>query len=352
MKNQSFNFYLFLFAAVLSILSCQQKPVANNNATDTGYFTNADTGVQSGGVKMISISTPKGKFNVWTKRFGNNPTIKLLLLNGGPGATHEYFECMENFLPAQSIEFIYYDQLGCGNSRASADTSLWDLNRYVEEVEQVRQALQLDSSNFYLLGHSWGGILAMQYALKYQQHLKGLIISNMMSSCPDYGKYAEEVLSKQFDPKILDTIRQIEAKKDFSNPRYMELLMPNFYAKHICRIPLDKWPEPITRSFAKMNQSLYVTMQGPSEFGISGKLLLWDVKAELPKLTIATLTIGGAFDTMDPEHMKWMSTQVKNGRYLHCPNGSHMSMYDDQQVYMKGLIQFLQDVDKGNFNKK
>ena len=298
---------------------------------------------------MISISTPKGKFNVWTKRFGNNPTIKLLLLNGGPGATHEYFECMENFLPAQSIEFIYYDQLGCGNSTASADTSLWDLNRYVEEVEQVRQALQLDSSNFYLLGHSWGGILAMQYALKYQQHLKGLIISNMMSSCPDYGKYAEEVLSKQFDPKILDTIRQIEAKKDFSNPHYMELLMPNFYAKHICRIPLDKWPEPITRSFAKMNQSLYVTMQGLSEFSISGKLLLWDVKAELPKLTIATLTIGGAFDTMDPEHMKWMSTQVKNGRYLHCPNGSHMSMYDDQQVYMKGLVQFLQDVDKKNF---
>ena len=239
MKNQSFDFYLFLFAAVLSFLSCGQKPVANNNAAATGYFANTDTGVQSGGVKMISISTPKGKFNVWTKRFGNNPTIKLLLLNGGPGATHEYFECMENFLPAQGIEFIYYDQLGCGNSTASADTSLWDLNRYVEEVEQVRQALQLDSSNFYLLGHSWGGILAMQYALKYQQHLKGLIISNMMSSCPDYGKYAEEVLSKQFDPKILDTIRQIEAKKDFSNPRYMELLMPNFYAKHICRIPLD-----------------------------------------------------------------------------------------------------------------
>ena len=352
MKNQSFNFYLFLFAAVLSFLSCEQKPVANNNAAATGYFANTDTGVQSGGVKMISISTPKGKFNVWTKRFGNNPTIKLLLLNGGPGATHEYFECMENFLPAQGIEFIYYDQLGCGNSTASADTSLWDLPRYVEEVEQIRRALHLDSSNFYLLGHSWGGILAMQYALKYQQHLKGLIISNMMSSCPDYGKYAEEVLSKQFDPKILDTIRQIEAKKDFSNPHYMELLMPNFYAKHICRIPLDKWPEPITRSFAKMNQSLYVTMQGPSEFGISGKLLLWDVKAELPKLTIATLTIGGAFDTMDPEHMKWMSTQVKNGRYLHCPNGSHMSMYDDQQVYMNGLIQFLQDVDKGNFNKK
>jgi len=354
MKRFSGTYFLVFFLTLLTIAGCRQKNSIKNSSLQTtdGYFANPDTGVQNGGVKMVSISTPKGKFNVWTKRIGNNPAIKLLLLNGGPGATHEYFECMESFLPEKGIEFIYYDQLGCGNSAPSSDTSLWDLPRYVEEVEQVRQALNLDSSNFYLLGHSWGGILAMQYALKYQQHLKGLIISNMMSSCPDYGKYAQEVLSKQFDPKILDTIRQIEAEKDFANPHYMELLLPNFYAKHICRIPLDKWPEPLTRSLGKTNQSLYVTMQGPSEFGISGKLLHWDVKAELPKLTIATLTIGGAFDTMDPEHIKWMSTQVKNGRSLICPNGSHMSMYDDQQIYMKGLLQFLQDVDKGNFKKE
>jgi proline iminopeptidase len=352
MKKLSIKVYLIFFAVIPFFLGCHQNDQTISNTEKTNrYFSNTDTGVKSGGVNMICITTPKGKFNVWTKRMGNNPTIKLLLLNGGPGATHEYFECMESFLPQQGIEFIYYDQLGCGNSAPSSDTSLWDLPRYVEEVEQVRQALHLDSSNFYLLGHSWGGILAMQYTLKYQQNLKGLIISNMMSSCPDYGKYAEEVLSKQFDPIILDSIRQIEAKKDFSKPRYMELLMPNFYAKHICRIPLDQWPEPMTRSFAKTNQSLYITMQGPSEFGISGKLLNWDVKAQLHKLTLPTLTIGGTFDTMDPEHMKWMSTQVKNGRYLNCPNGSHMSMYDDQQVYMKGLIQFLQDVDKRNFNK-
>ena len=163
---------------------------AQNNNPLSVYFAKSDTGVQDGNVKMVSIQTPKGSFHVWTKQFGNNPTIKLLLLNGGPGATHEYFECMENFLPQQGIEFIYYDQLGCGNSDDPKDTSMWDLNRYVEEVEQVRVALHLDHTNFYLLGHSWGGILAMQYALKYQQNIKGLIISNMMSSCPAYGKYA------------------------------------------------------------------------------------------------------------------------------------------------------------------
>lgn len=333
----------FLFILTTG-LSCHEK--MNDSKSSAG---NADLykEVQTGGIKVISIETPKGRFNVWTKRMGNNPRIKVLLLNGGPGATHEYFECFESFFPQEGFEFIYYDQLGCGNSDNPKDTTMWDLPRYVEEVEQVRKALNLNKDNFFLLGHSWGGILAMQYALKYQDNLKGLIISNMMSSAPDYGKYAEEVLAPQFDPKILDTIRQIEKKGDFQNPKYMELLYPNFYTKHICRFPLEQWPEPVTRSFGKMNQSLYVTMQGPSEFGIGGNLAKWDIKKDLPTIKVPTLTIGGKFDTMDPEHMKWMSMQVKKGHFLLCPTGSHMSMYDDQQHYFPGLIGFIKDVDEG-----
>ena len=330
---------------VVMIAACNQQ----NKSTIVTSNDDLYKEVQTGGVKIISIETPKGKFNVWTKSIGNNPKIKLLLLNGGPGATHEYFECFENFLLPEGVELIYYDQLGCGLSDNPKDTSMWDLPRFVEEVEQVRKALNLNSDNFYLLGHSWGGILAMQYALKYQVNLKGLIISNMMSSCPAYGKYAQEVLAPQFDQKVLDTIRQIEAKGDFENPKYMELLYPNFYEKHICRFPVAQWPEPVTRSFGKMNKSLYVTMQGPSEFGIGGNLINWDVSKELPKIKTPTLTIGGKYDTMDPEHMKWMSTQVQHGRNITCPNGSHMSMYDDQKNYFPGLIQFIKDVDGGTF---
>ncbi len=335
---------LLLLAAVSILSSCHY--FHKKEATVSPYLLKF---VQTGGVTQIPIVTPKGTFKVWTKYMGDNQKIKVLLLNGGPGATHEYFECFESFLLPQNIEFIYYDQLGCGLSDNPKDTSFWDLPRYVEEVEQVRKALNLNKDNFYLLGHSWGGILAMQYALKYQDNLKGLIISNMMSSCPDYGKYAQEVLAPQFDQKILDTIKQIEKKGDFENPKYMELLMPNFYAKHICRIPLAQWPEPLTRSFGKMNQSLYVTMQGPSEFGVGGNLVNWDIKKQLPQIKVPTLTIGGTFDTMDPEHMKWMSTQVQHGRFLLCPDGSHMSMYDDQKNYFPGLISFIKDVDEGKF---
>ncbi|MDF7813810.1 proline iminopeptidase-family hydrolase [Hymenobacter sp. YC55] len=336
-------------ASILAACQANSSTTPGTAATTSGYFTSRSTGVQTGGVQVVPITTPKGTFNVWTKRFGNNPRLKVLLLNGGPGATHEYFECLESFLPQEGIEFIYYDQLGCGNSDNPKDTAMWSLPRYVEEVEQVRKALNLNKDNFYLLGHSWGGILAAEYAFKYQRNLKGLVISNMMMSGPAYGKYANEVLAKQMKPEVLTEIRQLEAKKDFGNPRYMELLLPNFYQEHICRIPLAKWPEPLNRSLGKINQSLYVTMQGPSEFGLAGKLTHWDRTRDLAQLTVPVLTIGGKYDTMDPEHMAWIATQVQQGTSLICPNGSHMSLYDDQQTYMAGLIKYLKAVDNGSF---
>ena len=322
---------------LLLISSCKKNSSDEvNSSTKNAKITE----IKNGGVQMVEINTNGKKFKVWTKRIGDNPKIKLLLLNGGPGMSHEYFECMESFLPAEGIEFIYYDQLGTGFSDNPNDISFWDLNRYVEEVEQVRLALNLDKSNFYLLGHSWGGILAMQYALKYQQNMKGLIVSNMMASCPKYGEYSK-VLEKQMPPKVLFEIKEIEAKKEFSNPQYMNLLMNNFYNQHILRLPVADWPEPVNRAFSRLNQSLYVTMQGPSELGISGKLTDWDVSKELKNITIPTLTIGGTYDTMDPAYMKWMATQFPNGESLICPNGSHMSLYDDQVNYFEGLITFL-----------
>ena len=296
---------------------------------------------------MIPIKTPVGDFKVWTKRFGNNPRIKVLFLHGGPAGTHEYFECFESFFPQEGFEFYEYDQLGSYYSDQPKDSSLWTVERFVEEVEQVRQALGMNKDNFYVLGSSWGGILAMEYALKYQDNMKALLISNMMSSCPDYGRYANEVLAKQMKPEVLKEVKEIEAKGDFTNPRYMELLLPNFYQEHLCR--LKEWPDAVNRSFKHMNSEIYVMMQGPSEFGIAGRLANWDRKADLPKIKIPTLTIGGTHDTMDPEHMKWMSTQVQQGRYLHCPEGSHLAMWDDQKTYMDGVIKFIKDVDGGSF---
>ncbi len=331
-----------LFFSLLAFLFTACRSDQKSTISTADYFKNDDSKIQTGGQKTIEIETPGGKkYKVWTKRFGNNPKIKILLLHGGPACTHEYFESFEGFLPQEGIEFIYYDQLGSAYSDQPKDTSLWDLPRFVEEVEQVRKALNLSKDNFYLLGHSWGGILAAEYALKYQQNLKGLIISNMMMSIPDYNDYAREVLFKQMDVKVLDTILQIEKRGDFSNPKYMALLNEHHYKYHICRMPVAEWPDAVNRTFKNLNYEIYLMMQGPSELGASGKLLKWDRVADLPKITVPTLVIGATHDTMDPKHMEMVAEKIPNAQFLLCPDGSHMSMWDDQKHYFPGLISFL-----------
>lgn len=335
-----------LLAAVAAIAALAFDGCAS--PTPSGYLDyRGRDDVLSGGVKIIPVQTPKGTFNVWTKRVGNNPRIKVLLLHGGPGATHEYFEIFDSYFPAAGIEYYYYDQLGSFYSDQPAEPDLWEIPRFVDEVEQVRQALELNSNNFYLLGHSWGGMLAMEYALKYGRNLKGLIISNMMSSIPKYNEYAEKVLMPAMDQSALAAIKQFEATGQTQNPRYMELLMPHHYEKHILRMPASQWPDPVNRAFKHLNMSVYVPLQGPSELGASGKFLHWDRSADLGKITVPTLVIGAAYDTMDPEYMKWMARALPRGRFLFAPQGSHMAMYDDSQVYFNGVIDFIRDVDGG-----
>lgn len=340
---------LILFAVLAIFLSsCGNTQIETGpNTAVSKYFDYGDTTVQTAGIRMIPIKTPAGEFKVWTKRFGNNPTIKILLLHGGPAMTHEYMECFESFFPKQGYEFYEYDQLGSYYSDQPKDDKLWTTERFVEEVEQVRKAINADGNNFYLLGNSWGGLLAMEYALKYQNNLKGLVVANMVASIPEYGKYADEVLAKQMDPSVLKEIKSLEAKGDYENPRYMELLMPNFYQQHICR--LTEWPEPVMHSLKHMNNEIYVMMQGPSEFGVGGRLKNWDIKNRLKEIKVPTLMIGAKHDTMDPKAMEEQSKMVQRGRYLYCPNGSHLAMWDDQKVFMNGVIQFINDVDSKKF---
>jgi proline iminopeptidase len=333
--------------ALLLSAACTPAPAGPQQPS---YFDNTGRAdVLSGGVRMIPISTPAGEFRVWTKRVGNNPTIKVLLLHGGPGATHEYWEAADSFFPGAGIEYYYYDQLGSAFSDQPDDPSLLSTSRFVNEVEQVRRALGLDASNFFLMGHSWGGILAMEYALAHQQHLKGLVISNMQASIPAYNAYARTTLMPAMDQAALAEIQRMEAAGDTANPRYMELLMPHHYEQHILRLPAAEWPDPVQRAFARLNPKVYVPMQGPSELGASGILADWDRTADLARIAVPTLVIGARYDTMDPAHMEWMANQLQRGRYLFCPDGSHLAMYDDQQTYFDGVIGFLRDVDGGRF---
>jgi len=339
-----------LLAAALVAALCLAAPVAFGQPVPAKYLDYSGLPDQlSGGSRMIPIQTPKGTFNVWVKRIGNNPSTKVLILHGGPAMGHEYLEAVDSYLPGAGIEYYHYDQLGSFLSDQPDDMDLWTIPRFVEEVEQVRVALGLDRSNFYLYGHSWGGALAIEYALKYQENLKGLIISDMMSSIPAYNEYAQKVLQPEMDQAVLAEILAMEKEGRTEDPKYMELLMVNWYTKHVLRMPPEQWPDGIMRTFQHVNHTIYVTMQGPSEMGASGRLEKWDRSGDLGRIAVPTLTIGARYDTMDPKHMEWMSKQVKKGRYLYCPNGSHLCMYDDQKTYFDGLIKFIRDVDDGKF---
>jgi len=332
-------------ASSLLLTACGTQPAGQGSGAVVDYFDNTGRDdVLAGGVKLVPVETPSGTFRVWTKRTGNNPTAKVLLLHGGPGATHEYFEAFDSWFPGAGIEYYYYDQLGSAYSDQPEAPELWEIPRFVDEVEQVRIALGLDASNFFLLGHSWGGLLAIEYALAHPDNLKGLVISNMMASIPAYNEYAERVLMPQIDPAVLAEVKGYEAAEDYGNPRYMELLMEHHYVNHVLRLPLDQWPDGVNRAFAKINTDIYIPLQGPSELGASGKLLEWDRTADLSRISVPTLVIGAQYDTMDPQHMSWMADQIPEGEYLYCPSGSHMAMYDDQRTYFEGLIRWIRSV--------
>ena len=276
-----------------------------------------------------------GKHKVWTKRIGSGE-VKVLLLHGGPGFPHDYLEAMESFLPQAGTEMYYYDQLGVGNSDVPDDTALWTLPRYVEEVEEVRRGLGLD--RFVLYGHSWGGILAMEYALNYQQHLRGLVISNMTAGTQAYLKRTAALKTQLLTPEALKRFNALEAAKKY-DAEYTRIVMDQLYPQMVCR--LKPWPEPVSRAFRLANDKIYNQMQGQSEFEVTGNLKDWERWDRLHEIKVKALTIGSQHDEMDPADMRKMATLMPNATSAICPSGSHLDMWDDQAIYFQHLLSFL-----------
>jgi proline iminopeptidase len=298
--------------------------------------------VCTGGARTVRIS---GKYDVWVKPVGRG-NIPVLTLHGGPGFNHFYLECFEDFLPQADVRYWYYDQLGCGFSDMPQDKALWTLDRYRDELEQVREALGLE--RFILFGHSWGGLLGMEYALRYPQHLSGLVISNMTASVAEYVRYAE-VLVSQVPPAARAIIQKHRATGDYGSPEYERVLMEEVYNKHFCR--LDPWPEPVQRTMRTLNPTIYNTMQGPDEFTIVGNLKHWDLWDRLHEIAVPTLLISARYDEMSPQQINRMGSLIPRSRVLVCERGSHMAMYDDQRAYFDGLVPFLHDAHAGKFRR-
>ncbi len=313
-------------------------------ASDVGATTNTDLarepaiptgradGVRTGGSRRIKLTSGH---EVWVKQIGYG-AVPVLTLHGGPGATHFYLECFEDFLPRDRVRFWYYDQLGCGFSDQPSDVSLWTVERFRTEVEEVRAALGLE--RFVLYGQSWGGLLAIEYALTYPQHVDRLVISSMTASYPSYAKNAAKIRGG-LPADVREAMDRYEGQGAIDSPEYQDLLMTQLYSKYMCR--LDPWPEPLLRALGSLSQPVYNTIQGPSEFTITGNAKDWDRWGDLHKIAAPTLLIVGRYDEIPLEDVQRMAGLIPKAQLVICERGSHMCMYDDQQAYFDALVPFL-----------
>jgi len=278
------------------------------------------------------ITVPGGK--VWYRAVGdnNNDATPLLCLHGGPGFTHHYLEPLEALAASRTV--IFYDQLGCGNSDRPGDPALWTVDRFVEELAQVRAALNLD--RLHLFGSSWGGMLAMQYVLDRRPDLESLILCGSPASMPRWAADCAELLDQQ-PAEVRRTISDHEASGFTACPEYQAALL-GFYREHVCR--MDPWPPGLERSFAQAGYDVYNTMNGPSEFTVTGTLKTWDVMDRLSEITTRTLLVGGRHDECRPDHLAEMHRRIPGSRLEIIENASHLCFAEQPVVFTKIITDF------------
>jgi proline-specific peptidase len=289
------------------------------------------------------MKTREGKINVdgyqvWYHRVGDSDRIPLLTLHGGPGAGHDYLKSLEALSSTRPV--IFFDQLGCGKSDKPDDTSLWRIERFVKEVDTVRQALGLDK--IHLLGQSWGGWLGIEYMLSKPKGIVSLTLASTSASIPQFVEEAKR-LKSELPPEMYQAMLKYEAVKDYHHPDY-EVAVAEFYNRHLCR--LDPWPEPLQRSGKNLeNNAVYQTMNGPNEFIVIGNLKDWNRIDRLPEITVPTLITVGRYDEITPACAETMHKGIANSEMCIFEHSGHTAHLEEPERYMAVLADFLARVE-------
>ena len=272
-------------------------------------------------------------YQIWYRRVGNGG-IPLLTLHGGPGAGHDYLEPLERLATDRSV--IFYDQLGCGKSGQPDDRSLWRIERFVAEVDTVRRALGLEQ--IHLLGHSWGGWLAIEYMLSRPRGVVSLILASTSASLPQF--VAETTrLKTELPLGIYQTLQRYEALGDYHHPDY-EAAVLEFYKRHLCR--LDPWPEPLLRSIDTLTGNIvYETMNGPNEFIVIGNLKKWDRTDRLGEISVPTLITVGRYDELTPACAETLRRGILNSRMVIFEESAHLAHLEEPDKYRQVVTDFL-----------
>jgi proline-specific peptidase len=282
-------------------------------------------------------------YKVWHRTVGDHDEsgkLPLICLHGGPGAPHDYLEPLEA-MATTGRRVILYDQLGCGNSDQPHNPSMWTVDLFVEEVGVVRRALGLE--RVHILGQSWGGMLAMEYALTQPSGLASLVVADSPASIPQWVSEANR-LRAELPPEVQQTLLKHEAAGTVDSPEYQEAMLV-FYRRHVCR--LDPWPECVNRAFEKLGQNpeVYHTMNGPSEFHVIGTLKEWNIVSRLAEIRVPTLVIGGRYDEATPAITETVHRGISGSEWVIFENSSHLPHVEETERYLQVLDQFLNRVE-------
>jgi proline-specific peptidase len=277
--------------------------------------------------------------NVWYRRSGGGERLPLLLLHGGPGAASYYMEPLVERLAAHR-PVVVYDQLGCGRSDRPADTSLWTVDRSVQELEQVRAALGLDRCH--LLGQSWGGWLAIDYMTRQPEGIAGLVLASTSASIPQFMAEARRLIEQLPEPAS-STLISLGERGAYDDPDYLAAV-DVFYHRHLCRA--DPWPEALVKSVEQMDGNpVYLTMNGPTEFDVIGLLRDWDRSADLHRIASPTLITVGRYDELTPACAQTILEGVPDGRLVVFEESAHIAHLEEGERYAEVVEAFLREAE-------
>ncbi len=280
-------------------------------------------------------------FRVWYRSIGGgaeHESVPLLCLHGGPGVPHDYLENMA-LMASETRRVIFYDQLGCGFSDLPEDTARWQIPRFVTELATVRKELELE--HVHILGQSWGGMLAIEYALTQPQGLESLILANTTSSIPLWIAEANR-LREQLPPEVNAALLNHEADGTTDDPEYQEA-MTVFYDRHVIRI--KPMPEFVQRGFDRLSQPVYYTMNGPSEFHVIGTIKDWDRTDRLAEIHLPTLIVSGRYDESTPVINEIMHKGIAGSEWVVFEQSSHLAHAEEPELYMQTVLAFLAKVE-------
>jgi proline iminopeptidase len=261
----------------------------------------------------------------------------LVLLHGGPGGGSLYLKPLER-LAGRDRRVVTYDQLGCGDSDRPNDPSLWRAERFVEELERLRAHLGLEEFDLY--GHSWGGMLATDYALAHQEHLRSLVLASTIADAALLQREMARLLDG-FPAEVRETLRRHEEAGTTDSAEYQEAITA-VYRVHLCRC--DPWPPEVEKTFEDFAMGVYVPMWGPSEFAFVGNLADWNRVDRLHEIEVPTLVTVGRHDELTPACSEQISERLPNARLVVFENGSHMTFWEETERYLSVVDEFLRSV--------